>query len=49
MAASEVEPSYVEMMDTSAVSVTATLFLVPNSLLYFNLEENGFMKIIRLS
>ena len=25
------------------------LFLVPNSLLYFNIEENGFMKILRTS
>ena len=35
------EPSYIGMMDTSAVPVTENLFLVTNSLLYFNLEENG--------
>ena len=49
MAALVVEPSSVEMMATSAVSVTATLFLVPNSLLSFNIEGNGFVKILRLS
>ena len=46
---SAVEPSSVGMMDTSAVTATANLFLVPNSLLSFNLEENGFMKILRTS
>ena len=49
MAASAVEPSSVGMMDTSAVTATANLFLVPNSLLSFNLEENGFMKILQAS
>ena len=29
--------------------LTATLFIVHNSLLPFNLEENGFMKILRAS
>ena len=42
MAASAVEPPSVEMMATLAVTVTSTLFIVPNSLLSFNLEENGF-------
>ena len=49
MTALEVEPPSVGMMATLAVNVTATLFLVPNSPLYFNLEENGFMKILRAS
>ena len=44
-----VEPPSVVIMATSAVTVTETLFLVPNSLLFFNLEENGFMKILRSS
>ena len=29
--------------------LTATLFIVTNSLLYFNIEENGFTKILRAS
>ena len=49
MDASSVELSSVRMMDTSAVSVTATLCLIPYSHLSFNLEENGFMKILRAS
>ena len=49
MAALEVEPLSVGMMDTLAVTETATIFLVPNSLLYFNLEENDFMKILQTS
>ena len=49
MATYEVEPSSVEMMDTSAAAVTETLSLVPNSRLSFNLEENGLMKILQLS
>ena len=49
MAASAFEPASVVMMDALAVAATATLFLVPNSLSYFNLEENGFMKIQRAS
>ena len=43
MSASVVEPPYVGMMATSEVTVIETLFLVPNSLLSFNLEENGFI------
>ena len=46
MDASAIEPSSVGMMTISAVSVTETLFLVTNSLLSFNIEENGFMKIL---
>ena len=49
IAALAVEPPSVGMMATSTVTVTSTLFLVPNSLLSFNLEENGFMKILRPS
>ena len=49
MAALAIELSYVGIMDTSAVTVTTTLFLVPNSLLTFNLEENSFMKILQTS
>ena len=49
VAALAVEPPSVEMTATSAVTLTATIFLVPNSLLSFNLEENGFMKILRKS
>ena len=49
MAALAVEPPSVEMTATSAVTLTATIFLVPNSLLSFNLEENGFMKILQTS
>ena len=49
MAALEVEPPSVEMIATSAVTVTSTLLLVPNSLLSFKLEENVFMKILRAS
>ena len=49
MDASAVEPPSVGMMATSAITVTSTLFLVPNSLLSFNLEENGFIKILRPS
>ena len=44
-----VEPPYVEMTDKLAVTVTTNLFLVHNSLLSFNIEENGFMKIIQAS
>ena len=49
MDASAVEPTSNEMTATSAVTVTSTLFLVPNSLLSFNREENGFIKILRAS
>ena len=49
MVASAVEPPSVDMKTTSAVNVTSTIFLVPNSLLYFNLEENDFMKILQTS
>ena len=49
MAASAVEPPSVEITTTLAVTITATLFIVPNSLLSFNLEENGFMNILRAS
>ena len=41
MAASAVDPPSVWMMAAFTVTVTATLFIVPNSLLSFNLEENG--------
>ena len=44
-----VEPPSIEMEATLAVTVTETLFLVPNSIISFNLEENGFMKILRSS
>ena len=44
--ASAVEPPSVDIMATFEVTVTATLFLLPNSLLSFNIEENGFMKIL---
>ena len=37
MDVSAVEPPPVGMMAASAVTVTATLFFVPYSLLYFNL------------
>ena len=37
------------MTATLSVTVTVTLFLVTNSLLSFNLEENGSMKILRAS
>ena len=47
MAASAFEPSSFGMMDTSAVTETANVFLIPNSLLSFNLEENGFMEILQ--
>ena len=47
MAALAVEPSSFGMMDTSAVTATANVFLVLNSLLSFNLEENGFMEILQ--
>ena len=46
MAASALEPSSVGNMDTSSVTKTSNLFLVPNSLLSFNLEGNSFMKIL---
>ena len=49
MALSSVEPPSVDMTDTSEVTVTAILFLLPNSLLSFNLNENGFMKRLRAS
>ena len=49
MAALAVEPPCVEITATLAVPVAATSFLVLNSLLSFNLEENGFMKILRAS
>ena len=39
MAASAVEPPSVEMTATSSVTVTVTLFLVPNSILSFNLGK----------
>ena len=41
MAASAVEPPSIEMTATLSVTVTETLFLVLNSLLSFDLEENG--------
>ena len=47
MAEPTVEPPSVGMMDTSAVTATANVFLIPNSLLSFNLEENGFMEILQ--
>ena len=47
MAVSAVGPISVEMTATSAVTVKETLFLVTNSLSSFNLEGNGFMKILR--
>ena len=47
MAASAVEPPPLEITATSVVTVKSTIFLLPNSLLSFNLEENGFMKILR--
>ena len=47
MDASAVEPPSIEMTAKSAVTVKSTIFLLPNSLLSFNLEENGFMKILR--
>ena len=46
MAALEVEPPSVGMMDILVVTVTSTFFLVPNSILSFNLVENSFMKIL---
>ena len=49
MSESEVEPPSVEMTAALAVTVTATIFPVPYSLLSFNLEENGFMKLLRAS
>ena len=49
MDVSAVEPPSIEMEATLAVTVTETLFLVPNSIISFNLEENGFMKILRSS
>ena len=49
MDALTVEPPYVDMMATSSVTVTETLFLVPKSILSFNLKENGFMKILGAS
>ena len=49
MAALSVELPSVEITATFEVTVTATLFLIPNSLLSFNLEENGFIKILRAS
>ena len=42
MAVLAVEPPSVGMMSTSAVTVTETLFLVPNPLLSFNPEEKRF-------
>ena len=49
MAASEVEPPSAEMTTTSVVPVTETFLIVTYSLIYYNLEENGFMKILRAS
>ena len=49
MSALAAELPFVDMTATSSVTVTATLFLVPDSILSFNLEENGFMKILRAS
>ena len=43
MDALEVEPPSFGMMATLSITVTKTLFLVPNPLLSFNLEENGFI------
>ena len=42
MAASAVDLSSVGMMDTLEITATSTLFIVTNSLLSFNLEENGY-------
>ena len=47
MAALAVEPLFVYITTTSTVTVKETLFLVTNSLSSFNLEGNGFMKILR--
>ena len=49
MAALAVEPLFVYITTTSTVTVKETLFLVPNSLLSFNLEGNGFMSILQAS
>ena len=49
MAELAVEPSYVGIIATLSVTATETLFLVPNSILSFNEEENGFMKILQPS
>ena len=49
MSALAVKQSSVGMMATVEVTATAITFLVPNSLLSFNIEENGFMKILRPS
>ena len=49
MAALTVEPLSVEITVASEVTVTANLFLVPNSLLSFNLEGYSFMKILQAS
>ena len=49
MSALAVKQSSVGMMATAEVTATAITFLVPNSLLSFNIEENGFMKILRPS
>ena len=44
-----VKPSSVGMMATLAATVTSTIFLVPNSLLSFNLKENSLMKKLQPS
>ena len=49
MAELVVEPTSIDIMATLEVAVTSTLFLVPNSLLYFNPEEKVFMRILRPS
>ena len=49
MAELAVEPTSIDIMATLEVAVTSTLFLVPNSLLYFNPEEKVFMRILRPS
>ena len=49
MAALAVKPSSIVIMATVKVTAKETLFLVPNSHLSFNLEENSFIKILRTS
>ena len=46
MAELAVETPSVRITATLEVDVAATLFIVPNSLLSFNLQGNGFMKIV---
>ena len=46
MAELAVETPSVRITATLEVDVAATLFIVPNSLLSFNIQGNGFMKIV---